>query len=435
MNELQRAIEEITFENKNFPRKQLGFIVAHRDEAIPYLHKALEKVIEEKDELDEAYQLHFYALFLLGEFQDRTAFSKIMELVTLPGEVLDYVLGDVVTSGLQDIVYNTYNGDMELLQNTIRNEFVNEFARAGLLRVMAQLYLDGEIEENEWKEFIKQNVHSGHEYNYVYNEFASVICQCHFVDMLPEIRYMLEKGLMDTMCLGEYDSCVDEIFEYHEEEQRFCDSSINTIDFLQGWAMFETELEPQDKELRRKEFEKMLREAQRTNVKQEANRKVGRNDPCPCGSGKKYKFCCLNKQPEPIDRIESAQERNKWLERYPYVGSERQESRVYLEDYFDAESIAIDQLLYLGLMHRPGFIWLKDEKKDEIRCREYLSLAFDMFLSKATREGIKTFEEYDRTFSIHYFCEEWIGKLLELLKKADDKTLLKRVKECQKAMR
>jgi len=23
--------------------------------------------------------------------------------------------------------------------------------------------------------------------------------------------------------------------------------------------------------------------------------KVGRNDPCPCGSGKKYKVCCVNK--------------------------------------------------------------------------------------------------------------------------------------------
>ncbi|RJQ54880.1 MAG: hypothetical protein C4530_16565 [Desulfobacteraceae bacterium] len=23
--------------------------------------------------------------------------------------------------------------------------------------------------------------------------------------------------------------------------------------------------------------------------------KIGRNDPCPCGSGKKYKRCCLNK--------------------------------------------------------------------------------------------------------------------------------------------
>lgn len=23
--------------------------------------------------------------------------------------------------------------------------------------------------------------------------------------------------------------------------------------------------------------------------------KIGRNDPCPCGSGKKYKACCLSK--------------------------------------------------------------------------------------------------------------------------------------------
>ena len=23
-------------------------------------------------------------------------------------------------------------------------------------------------------------------------------------------------------------------------------------------------------------------------------KKIGRNDPCPCGSGKKYKNCCLN---------------------------------------------------------------------------------------------------------------------------------------------
>lgn len=27
--------------------------------------------------------------------------------------------------------------------------------------------------------------------------------------------------------------------------------------------------------------------------------KPGRNDPCPCGSGKKFKNCCMNKQQEP----------------------------------------------------------------------------------------------------------------------------------------
>ncbi len=30
-------------------------------------------------------------------------------------------------------------------------------------------------------------------------------------------------------------------------------------------------------------------------VRKEA-KKVGRNDPCPCGSGKKFKKCCANKK-------------------------------------------------------------------------------------------------------------------------------------------
>lgn len=26
------------------------------------------------------------------------------------------------------------------------------------------------------------------------------------------------------------------------------------------------------------------------------DKKIGRNDPCPCGSGKKYKACCMQKE-------------------------------------------------------------------------------------------------------------------------------------------
>lgn len=46
----------------------------------------------------------------------------------------------------------------------------------------------------------------------------------------------------------------------------------------------------------------LLSESQRKEIKKDFNKtktiikdkKVGRNDPCPCGSGKKYKQCCLN---------------------------------------------------------------------------------------------------------------------------------------------
>ncbi len=41
-----------------------------------------------------------------------------------------------------------------------------------------------------------------------------------------------------------------------------------------------------------------IKEAQQKR-EEEAFRKAGRNDPCPCGSGKKYKKCCLNRTKDP----------------------------------------------------------------------------------------------------------------------------------------
>lgn len=34
---------------------------------------------------------------------------------------------------------------------------------------------------------------------------------------------------------------------------------------------------------------------QRANIRPQRKRKTGRNDPCPCGSGKKFKLCCAGK--------------------------------------------------------------------------------------------------------------------------------------------
>ncbi len=48
-----------------------------------------------------------------------------------------------------------------------------------------------------------------------------------------------------------------------------------------------------------------------------ANKKIGRNDPCPCGSGKKYKKCCLRKDEEA--RARAARTRAD-----PYLDSEEE---------------------------------------------------------------------------------------------------------------
>lgn len=49
---------------------------------------------------------------------------------------------------------------------------------------------------------------------------------------------------------------------------------------------------PAWKELLSEERRKELFLSQRKSNTVVKEKKVGRNDPCPCGSGKKYKFCC-----------------------------------------------------------------------------------------------------------------------------------------------
>ena len=61
MSQLQEAIQELTYRSNTFPKKAFEIISANREEALPYLRGAIEKVLEERDELEEEYLLHFYA--------------------------------------------------------------------------------------------------------------------------------------------------------------------------------------------------------------------------------------------------------------------------------------------------------------------------------------------------------------------------------------
>ncbi len=49
---------------------------------------------------------------------------------------------------------------------------------------------------------------------------------------------------------------------------------------------------PQWENLLPEEKRKELYKAQKKSMTVVKGKKIGRNDPCPCGSGKKYKFCC-----------------------------------------------------------------------------------------------------------------------------------------------
>ncbi len=84
--------------------------------------------------------------------------------------------------------------------------------------------------------------------------------------------------------------------------------------------------------------------------------KTGRNDPCPCGSGKKYKHCCLEKDqaaelaPAIAQRVAlQAQKANQAAQRKDYQ-TELLESQAALQESqaLDAASNAVVDLVHDG---------------------------------------------------------------------------------------
>ncbi|EPD52261.1 hypothetical protein HMPREF1210_01614 [Paenisporosarcina sp. HGH0030] len=100
---------------------------------------------------------------------------------------------------------------------------------------------------------------------------------------------------------------------------------------------------------------------------------VGRNDPCPCGSGKKFKKCCERNQEPSIEAVRS-EELDRMLQSFydeyperkdfPALLSVIKEWKSKLEKYLleeMIEAIAIDEFFF---HHKPE-IWLKYVEKQQ----------------------------------------------------------------------
>jgi tetratricopeptide (TPR) repeat protein len=97
-------------------------------------------------------------------------------------------------------------------------------------------------------------------------------------------------------------------------------------------------------------------------------RKVGRNEPCPCGSGKKYKRCCWAKDQE--TRVEATRQAEREAGAHTaFPGHLNADSWVIADDDDLAElSNRVLDLLDQGKLDEAEAVWqeLSDKHPDEI---------------------------------------------------------------------
>lgn len=82
----------------------------------------------------------------------------------------------------------------------------------------------------------------------------------------------------------------DPLIEYQKEAYKLYCAMMNRVRDLMVGYIFRIQLPP------RREVQPVRRQEDSSGKEHGPAHKIGRNDPCPCGSGKKYKKCCGAKQ-------------------------------------------------------------------------------------------------------------------------------------------
>ena len=425
---MDNVISELKYFNKEFPRTALEKAISNKEETTQILLSELDQMLETPEIIteDDDYMLHIYAIHLLAQFREKEAFQRIIELVSFSPEQVDFMLGDIITEDLNSILYSTFDGDLTSLKNVIENPMVNIYVRGAALDVYGKLYSDGVVTKEEFINYLRELLYGDNNYGEgtdLATTIQGVVTNKHLFEMIDDIQTLYDEQRIEEGIVGSYDSFIDFIYSYEfdRESVGYID---DVIESMYWWPSFEqSEADKLEKEKKREE---LYAELERTNQQEQTAEKVqttvkvGRNDPCPCGSGKKYKKCCMKKDKANEKYQEPIEVQRKWLKDYPKVEGERKEHEVRITDDFDEASIEIDRLVYLALRHRARPMWEKWDRDKEKKIRiSYLVEAFNKFREKCTEENIQTFEEYDSQYKIHYRSKEWIAMLPRLIEEND----------------
>jgi hypothetical protein len=435
-------IEALTIFSNKFPREALSEAPRHREELTPRLLDSLDYIAENAKKLmDEGsdYHLHFFAMFLLAQFREQRAFPKLVRLLHEDSDTLDFIAGDALTEKYKAILCSTYNGDIDLLKAVIEDGGCYEFARGAALIAYSYIVRDGHISRKEMTDYFR-HVISGLAPDDVAGAsvLVDVIVDEHIIDLIPQVRSFYDRDLIDIFFNGHYDSFLNDIFNYTYNPSKKLHID-DVVAELEHWACYAPENPP--KPVKPKPVQ------EKTAAAGTGKKKIGRNDPCPCGSGKKYKKCCLPKgltfkdktvkketviAPKKIADISTSDflrglgmydetKPYNLLNGYPGLDPKVKEGEHKFAEFFSPEAIAVDIPVYKTLHHRAIPLWVKRDMEKEDKERITLLLdAFDSFTRLCDRDGIDSFSAYDEKYMVHYHADRWIACLQNLLEQYKD---------------
>jgi len=240
----------------------------------------------------------FFLFHLLGEWGEASAYRPLARLLRCSPDDVDAAISDAITMTSHRVMAAVFDGDPQPIHNIVLDENADEFVRSRMCETLAMLVLHNDLDRAEATSFLRDcwvNLQP-RDACFVWNGWQSAIAMLGLTELKDIVKEAFDQKFIHPSWLGyrDFERDLEHAAENptepwpsgKEEYTVFGD----TIQELSSWHCFSQQY-LQDRQRR---LESPGLRISASDPLRNPLRDVGRNDPCPCGSGKKFKKCCLH---------------------------------------------------------------------------------------------------------------------------------------------
>ena len=284
-----------------FPYAAVAEAQASREEITPHLLEVITQLTSDPTPaIGTDDMLHLYAICLLAEFRERRAYRPLIALATQTDEIAEDLFGDFITANLGRAIASVCDGDIQPIKDLAENDSVSVWVRGAAIDALALRFLESETDARDVPQYLEKlgnreaarlREHSADQFDTMFMSLIVLSCAAIGAGVaMDSIRAWYADFLVDEtmITLEEVEDAAQKTFAECREglmgrEHGYVRSAIGEMDH---WVCFN----PNENEDDDDDLDYLDDDFQIPYVRPEP--KIGRNEPCPCRSEKKYKKCC-----------------------------------------------------------------------------------------------------------------------------------------------
>jgi uncharacterized protein len=260
------------------PVAEIQRAIAEPDLILDAVLDVLNRAADGEELDDAAADLLFWGIHALGGARETRLYRPLLALMRQDGEVVEGILGDGVSETLARIFNSVFDGDAMPLVALLLDSTVDDVLRNELFATLTFLTQTGQIPRQDTHDLL---VRFDDKRVAVENEsgwlgWEETIALLGFHDLVPRVEVARGDGRLAPevsdptwfrKLLREADDRPDDLTRFDPLRHDTLNDPIAAL----AWTA--------------EDYGQPVRNPYKS---------VGRNDPCPCGSGKKFKKCCLS---------------------------------------------------------------------------------------------------------------------------------------------